>query len=88
MGGSFNVNVDMMSCGAVLNESNFIDKYGGRRLVFLELHVCLDFPCFSKSFQIFQKIENILQLSLNKMGCIASLNRRGGTFCNVNVDTR
>ena len=73
----------------MLNESNFIDKYGCWRLIFLEVLVCLNFFSYSTSFQIVEKVENILQLSLNKMGYIlASLNRRGGTFYNVNVDTR
>ena len=69
-------------------ESNFIDKNGRKRLSFLEVHVCMNFLSFMTSFHIVLKVEKILQLALNKIGYIASRNRRGCKIYNVNVDTR
>ena len=83
MGGSFNVNVDMMSFSkevrVVLNKSNFFDKYRHRRLIFLEVYVCWNFLSFSTLLQIVQKVENILQ-SLNKMGYISSITKQKSEY--------
>ena len=74
IGDSSNVNVDRISfskdvqCLITKSPADFIDKNEFRRLKF-------------RSFRnIIIKVENILQKSLNKMRCISSVDRTGGTF--------